>query len=79
MYSHYSPAQRLACRRLAMEQNERLFEQANALSRYASGLLDQPNFDSEKFLEYLQQRGKADALFRQALDHIVLLNEQFPD
>lgn len=78
MYSRYSAEQLLACRRLAIEQNEKLFEQANALSRNASDILDQPDFDSEKFLEYLQQRDKADALFREALTHIVLLNEQFP-
>ncbi|MBZ9780953.1 hypothetical protein K9857_05245 [Pseudomonas sp. REP124] len=78
MHSRYSAAQLLACRRFAMEQNKKLFEEANALNRCASEMLEQPDFDSEKFLEYLQQRGKADAMFRQALDHISLLNEQFP-
>lgn len=78
MNSRYSAEQLLACRRFAMEQNEKLFEEANALNRHASDMLDQADFDSETFLEYLRCRGKADALFRQALAHISLLNEQFP-
>lgn len=78
MYSQYSSAQLAACRCLAMEQNKKLFEEANALSRCAFDMLDQPDFDSEKFHQYLQLRGKAEALFREALDHFALLNEHFP-
>jgi uncharacterized membrane protein len=78
MYSQYTTAQLLACRCLAMEQNKKLFEEANALSRAAFDLLDQPDLDSEKFHRYLQLRGKAEALFREALDHLTLLNEHFP-
>jgi hypothetical protein len=78
MYSRYTTDQLIACRCLAMEQNKKLFEEANALSRAAFDLLDRPDFDSEIFQQYLQLRGKAEALFREALDHLTLLNEQFP-
>ncbi|EJM00378.1 hypothetical protein PMI18_03106 [Pseudomonas sp. GM102] len=78
MYSQHTNAHRTACRRLAMEQNEKLFEEANALNRSAFDLLDRPDLDSEMFLQYLQLRGKADAKFREALDHLSLINEQFP-
>ncbi|MGH8385012.1 MAG: hypothetical protein ACRESJ_05885 [Pseudomonas sp.] len=78
MYAQYSPAQLRACRRFAMQQNKKLFEEANALSRCALDMLDQPDFDSEKLLQYLQLRAKAEAMFREALEHIALLNEQFP-
>ncbi|WP_178122568.1 hypothetical protein [Pseudomonas izuensis] len=78
MYSHHTNTHLMACRRLAMEQNEKLFEEANALNRSAIDLLDRPDLDSEMFLHYLQLRGKAQALFREALDHLSLINEQFP-
>jgi len=67
-----------ACRRFAMEQNKKLFEKANTLNRSAINLLDRPDLDSEMFLQYLQLRRKADAQFREALDHLSLINEQFP-
>ncbi|MGF6220148.1 hypothetical protein [Pseudomonas sp. YL-218 TE3947] len=78
MYSQHTNAHLTACRRLAMEQNEKLFEEANALHRSAIDLLDRPDLDSEMFLQYLQLRGRADAKFREALDHLSLINEQFP-
>ena len=78
MYSQRTNAPLTACRRLAMEQNEKLFEEANALNRSAIDLLDRPDLDSEMFLQYLQLRGRADAKFREALDHLSLINEQFP-
>ncbi|MFY0727249.1 hypothetical protein [Pseudomonas sp. NFX15] len=71
-------AQLLACRRLAMAQNEKLFEEANALNRSAHDLLDRPDLDSDLFLHYLQLRGKAEAMFREALEHLSIVNEQFP-
>ncbi|MFJ3370580.1 hypothetical protein [Pseudomonas sp. NPDC086251] len=80
MYPHQPPtAQILACHCLAMEQNKKLFERANALNRRASELLDLPDLDSEKFLHYLQLRGKAEAQYRDALEHLELLNTQFPN
>lgn len=63
-------AKMTACRQLAMEQNQKLFNEANALSRSAFDLLEQPDFDSEMFDEYLRLRGKAEALFQEAPDHL---------
>jgi hypothetical protein len=74
----YTHAQLLACRCLAMEQNKKLFDEANAMSRAAFELLEQPDLDSEKFHYYLQMRKKAETLFCEALDHLTLLNENFP-
>lgn len=79
MDSQRTNAHLTACRRLAMEQNKKLFEEANTLNRSAINLLDSPNLDSEMFLQYLQLRRKADAQFREALDHLSLINEQFPE
>jgi hypothetical protein len=73
-----STAQLIACRRVAMEQNEKLFAEANDLNRQAYDLLDHPDFDSDMFMEYLQLRKKSQALFLEAMDHLSLLNEQFP-
>ncbi|WP_131107187.1 hypothetical protein [Pseudomonas sp. Sample_10] len=76
--SKYSAEQIIACRRVAMEQNKKLFEKANAINRSALDLLDRSDFDSEMFLVYLELREKANNLFVDALDHITLLNEHFP-
>ena len=74
-----STAQIIACRRLASEQNEKLFAEANALNRSALDLLEHPDFDSDMFMQYLQLRKKSQDLFREAMDHLMLLNEQFPE
>lgn len=76
--ANYSADQIIACRRVAMEQNQKLFEEANALNRSALDLLDQSDFDSEMFLVYLQLQEKAKDRFREALEHITVLNEHFP-
>ncbi|WP_445576735.1 hypothetical protein GKKCFE_15020 [Pseudomonas sp. E141] len=68
----------MACRRLALEQNERLFDEANAYSRRAFDLLEHPDFDCEMFEEYLHIRHKAESLFRDAIEHLSALNEHFP-
>jgi hypothetical protein len=68
----------MACRQLAMEQNQKLFNEANALRRSAFDLLEQPDFDSEMYDEYLLLRGKAEALFREAIDHLGVLKKHFP-
>ncbi|WP_300628464.1 hypothetical protein [Pseudomonas sp.] len=70
--------QRLACRDLALEQNQKLFNEANALSRSAFDLLERADFDSDMFIEYLRLRGKAQALFCEAIDHLGVLNTHFP-
>ncbi|KRP65729.1 hypothetical protein [Pseudomonas orientalis] len=71
-------AKRMACRQLAMEQNQKLFDEANALSRSAFDLLECADFDSEKFDQYLRLRAKAEALFREAIEHLGVLNTHFP-
>jgi hypothetical protein len=76
--SNYSADQIIACRRLALEQNQKLFEEANAINRSALDLLERSEFDSEMFLVYLQLQEKAKNRFREALEHITLLNEHFP-
>lgn len=73
-----TPAQLTACRRLAMEQNKKIFTQANTLSRDAFDLLDHPDFDSERFDEYLQLRRNSESLFREAIEHLGVLNREFP-
>lgn len=78
MHIQLSTAQLIACRRVAMEQNEKLFAEASDLNRQAYELLDDPDFNSEMFMEYLLLRKKSQALFREAMDHLGLLNEQFP-
>ncbi|MBS7842899.1 hypothetical protein KFF47_08925 [Pseudomonas fluorescens] len=78
MQHNNSHTKMMACRQLAMEQNQKLFNQANALSNSAFDLLEHPDFDSEMFDEYLRLRGKAEALFREAIDHLGVLNKYFP-
>ena len=68
----------MACRQLAMEQNQKLFYEANALNRSSFDLLEQPDLDSEMFDEYLRLRGKAEALFGEAIEHLGVVNEHFP-
>jgi hypothetical protein len=76
--SNYSADQIITCRRVAMEQNQKLFEEANAINRSALDLLERSDFDSEMFLIYLQLKKRAKNRFREALEHAVLLNEHFP-
>lgn len=78
MYSHLTASQLIACRNVALEQNTKLFEEANTLAHSAFDLLDSPHLDSDMFFLYMQLRDKANTLFREALDHLVLLNEEFP-
>lgn len=76
--SNYSADQIIACRRIAIEQNKKIFEEANAINRSALDLLDRSDFDNEMFLVYLLLREKAKNRFKEALEHITLLNEHFP-
>ena len=78
MQHNNSHTKMMACRQLAMEQNQKLFNQANALSNSAFDLLEHPDFDSEMFDEYLRLRGKAEALFGEAIEHLGVVNEHFP-
>ncbi|WP_431033530.1 hypothetical protein [Pseudomonas yamanorum] len=70
--------EKMSCRQLALEQNQKLFDEANALSFAAADLLEHPDFDSEMFDEYLRMRGNSEALFREAIEHLGVLNEHFP-
>lgn len=78
MYTLYPNWQLQACRSVALEQNQKLFDEANALVCKTFDILDDPDLDSQMFLQYLQNRRKAEAMFRDALSHLALLNEQFP-
>ncbi|AZF04922.1 hypothetical protein [Pseudomonas sp. R5-89-07] len=71
-------AKRMACRQLALEQNQKLLNEANAISRSAFDLLERADFDSVLFDEYLRLRAKAQTLFREAIDHLGVLNTHFP-
>jgi hypothetical protein len=75
--SNYTADQIIACHRLAMEQNQKLFEEANAINRSALDLLERSDFDSEMFQVYLQLQEKAKKRFGEALEHITLLNQHF--
>jgi uncharacterized protein VirK/YbjX len=78
MQFNHKDTKLMACRRLALEQNQRIFHEANAINCSAGVLLDRPDLDCEIFDEYLRMRRKADALFREAIDHLKLLNQVFP-
>lgn len=78
MQYNHTHTKMMACRQLAMEQNQKLFNEANALSKSAFDLLEHPGFDSEMFDEYLRLRGKAEALFGEAIEHLGVVNEHFP-
>jgi len=72
------PAQIKACRNLALERNRQLFEEARALNRTANELLENENLDIEQFERYRVVRRKADRRFEDAIDHLNVLNEDFP-
>ncbi|MDI2142285.1 hypothetical protein KBJ94_09560 [Pseudomonas sp. ITA] len=67
-----------ACRTLALERNRALFEEARALNRKANELLEGENLDIEQFERYRAVRRKADRQFEDAIDHLSVLNEDFP-
>ncbi|WP_223512399.1 hypothetical protein [Pseudomonas sp. GL-B-19] len=76
---HYSsPDQIKACRALALERNRQMFEEAQNLSRCAFELLDGGDLDVELFDRYQALRRKADSKFQEAIEHLQLLNEDFP-
>ncbi|MBK5373254.1 hypothetical protein JFT81_01215 [Pseudomonas sp. TH43] len=73
-----TPAQIKACRALALERNRQLFDNAHTLNRAANELLDAQNLDIEQFERYRALRKKADSMFEDAIDHLYVLNEDFP-
>ena len=67
-----------ACRAFALERNRQMFEEAQALSRSAWALLEVSDMDVELFDRYQAMRRKADLKFEEAIEHLRLLNEDFP-
>ena len=76
---HYSTHDEIAaCRTFALERNRQLFEEAEALNRCAFDLLEGSDLDLEQFDRYQAMRRKADMKFEEAIEHLRLLNEEFP-
>lgn len=76
---HYSTREETsACRAFALERNRQLFEEAQALSRNAFELLEGSELDAEQFDRYQAMRHKADLKYEEAIEHLRLLNEDFP-
>lgn len=67
-----------ACRAFALERNQQMFEQAQALSRSAFEMLEGHDLDGEAFDRYQAIRRKADLKFAEAIEHLQVLNESFP-
>lgn len=67
-----------ACREFALEQNRKLFAQANSLSTAALDILDRPVLNAEVFDHYQALRRKADLKSEEAIDHLRLINDEFP-
>jgi hypothetical protein len=67
-----------ACRAFALERNSQLFEEAQALNRAAYNMLEGQQLDAELFDRYQAIRRKADVRFEEAIEHLRLLNEDFP-
>ena len=76
---HYSTSDEIkACRAFALERNRQMFEEAQALSRSAFALLEGSDMDVEQFDRYRALRRKADSKLKEAIEHLRLLNEDFP-
>ncbi|MBC9000290.1 hypothetical protein IAI51_27560 [Pseudomonas sp. N40(2020)] len=73
-----TPAQIKACRALALERNRQLFEEAQTLNRAAHELLETGQLDVEQFEQYRTLRRKADVKFADSIEHLCVLNEDFP-
>lgn|GEM_PF-1033001 len=73
-----SPDQIKACRTFALERNRQMFEEAQLLSRCAFEMLEGGDLDVELFERYRALRKKADQKFEEAIEHLRLLNEDFP-
>lgn len=76
---HYSTRdENSACRAFALDRNRQLFEEAQALSNIAFELLEGSELDAEQFDRYQAVRRKADAKYQEAIEHLQLLNKEFP-
>jgi uncharacterized membrane protein len=68
-----------ACRKFALEQNLRLFDQAHQLNRRAHALLDHADLDADTFNLYLAIKRKAERQYRHAIEHLQLINREFAE
>jgi hypothetical protein len=76
---HYSTCEEIkACRAFALERNRQMFAEAQALSRSAFELLEDSEMDGELFDRYLDLRRKANLKFQEAIEHLRVLNADFP-
>lgn len=76
---HYSSRDEIkACRAFALERNRHMFEEAHSLTRNAFELLEGGELDGELFDHYQTLRRKADLKFQEAIEHLRVLNEDFP-
>lgn len=76
---HYSTRDEIkACRAFALERNRQMFEEAQALSRHAFELLEGGDLDRALFDRYQLLRRKADLKFEEAIEHLRVINEDFP-
>lgn len=76
---HYSTCEEIkACRAFALERNRQMFDEAQALNRSAFELLDGSEMDGELFDRYLEIRRKANLKFKEAIEHLRVLNTDFP-
>jgi hypothetical protein len=66
-----------ACRAFALERNNHLFEEAQALNLAAYEMLEGKQLDAQVFDHYQAMRRKADVKFEEAIEHLRLLNEDF--
>ncbi|KPN90639.1 hypothetical protein AL066_09960 [Pseudomonas nunensis] len=73
-----APLHPQACRDFALECNRQLFEDAHLLSQEAFELLEKAELDAELFTHYQALRYKADMKFEEAIDHLRLIEEEFP-
>lgn len=76
---HYSTRDQItACRAFALDRNRQLFEEAQSLSNSAFELLEGSELDAEQFDRYQAMRRKADLKYEEAIEHLRLLNVDFP-
>ncbi|ROL89287.1 hypothetical protein [Pseudomonas chlororaphis] len=79
MNSTHQRFQIRACHKLALEQNQRLFNQARALNAQAYELLENGRLDIDTFERYRRLRNKAEAKQREAIEHLRLVNQEFAE
>ncbi|MBH2033017.1 MAG: hypothetical protein I8H93_10560 [Pseudomonadales bacterium] len=76
---HYSTRDELkACREFALQRNRQMFEEAETLNQCAFALLEGSELDGEQFDRYQAMRRKADVKFAEAIEHLRVLNDDFP-